>query len=202
MVWYLPIGVYEGIKMTSEITDSTVDLSGDGEIPHAVLRVGVGAIPVPTSYGRLLEYLATAPEDVSLKSWIAEQSDSADLVKQMNDLNENGLVFPIGEYPPTDQMFDDVLIRQVARANRIPDDTAEPGDDLIAVDAGGGEFLVTEPLLDLTERLGSDPVSFKTVYNDLLSSLTDDDRQHAATLFETGLQSLVKTGALTVYLKS
>lgn len=202
MVWYLPIGVYDGIKPASQIVDSTVDLSSDRDALQAVLRLGSGSIPIPESYGPILEFLSMAPTDILLAQWLVEQED-ADAAKQsLTELAENGLIMSFGEHPITDPR---VAERQVAKKSpitRVHDDTAEEGDELVLIEAAGGEVLVHGALLDLVGRSGPQPISVGNLYMRLEGTLSGKANAQPDQILEAGLQSLVQAGAVEVMAKT
>ncbi|MGH3089170.1 MAG: hypothetical protein ACRDSJ_17880, partial [Rubrobacteraceae bacterium] len=194
------IGVYEGIKMTSEITDSTVDLSGDGEIPHAVLRVGAGSIPVSPDYDAVLDFLASsAPNELALKTWISDQPEPDAVVETLRELSEDGMIMSVGEYPLADPRFAKVVVRPAAPITRVADETAAPGDDQILVNAGNGEFLASEPLVDLISAMDEAPVPVAELFSRFRDTVSADERPYADQVFEADLKSLVATGAVHVY---
>lgn len=200
MVWYLPIGVYEGIKMTSEITDSTVNLSADGEIPHAVLRVGAGAIPVAPEYDSVLHFLAAAaPNELAVQEWIAQQADSSDAARKFGELAEDGMIMSVGEYAITDPRFAKVVVQRAAPMTQVADDTAEPEDDQLLVNAGGGEYLVGEAMFTLVNSMDDSPVPVRSLFAKLRDVAPAGSQPHIDQAFEADLKSLVATGAVRVY---
>jgi hypothetical protein len=203
VVWYLPIGIYEGIKLTSEITDSTVDISGDGEIPHAVLRVGSGSIPLPASAGPVLEYLATAPSEVDFASWI-HGSESADSHAEMVDtLNENGMVMSFDAEPLSDEDLDSVLIvRQLGarKASTQPEPYGQPGRSVLFENEHGSDT-VSPACLTMVDALTDTPVPLREALGLIERALPEDKRQFADSTLQVGLQALVRAKAVSIFLK-
>lgn len=199
MVWFVPVGIYEGVKTTAEITDPTVDLSEDpAEMTHVALRVGAGTIPLPVEYDELLAFLATsAPNDLYLPEWVGQTEDPEDTATKFEELAEHGIVMTFGEYPlDHPRMAGRVVLRgdEIARGTR----STAASSIAIRIDAGRGKVLVAEPLVTIAEALTDDPLPVEEMYARFVAALDGADREHASQLFEAGLQSLVQTGAVHV----
>lgn len=199
MVWFIPIGIYEGVKTTAEITDSTIDLSGDApDAEHVALRIGTGTIPAPIEYDALLSFLAAeAPNDLLLPEWVGQQEDPDGLATQFEQLVDNGIVMTFGEYPLDHPRM---AGRVAVRANPVTrgDTTFDDDNKSIWVSAGRSEVLATESFVEIVESMGNSPVPVEDLFARLLASLSGNDIKHASQIFESDLQALVQTGALNV----
>lgn len=202
MVWFVPIGIYEGVKTTAEITDSTVDLSDDApDAEHVALRIGTGTIPAPIEYDTLLEFLARrAPNDLYLSEWIGQQPNPDDVATQFDELVENGIIMTFGEYPlDHPRMAGRVAVKgdPVVRVG----DEREEGRRSIWVDAGRGELLADEPLVELIEQMTDVPVPVDDLYARFTRALVDEEKPRASQRFEASLESMVQTGAVSIMLR-
>lgn len=202
MAWYLPIGVYEGIKMTSEITDPTVDLSADGEIRHAVLRLGSGAIPVPEEYAKALECLAGAPGPVQIEEWVMSSSDPSEASAQIEKLMDLGLVMALDEQRLKDSALNDLRIdkrQRVTRWEEQPEAYARSGS--VGIRTPEGSTSVDEATLAMLDALPDHPVALRDALRSLESLLPDDRKSFADPILQADLRGLVRLGAAVVYLQ-
>lgn len=202
MAWYLPIGVYEGIKLTSEITDSTVDLSADGEIPHAVLRLGSGSIPVPAEYAKALECLAGAPGPVQIEEWVMSASEPAEASAQIEKLMDLGLVMALDEQRLKDSALNDLRLdkrERVSRWEEQPEAYARSGS--VGIRTREGSTSVDEATLAMLDALPDHPVAVKDALRSLESLLPEDRKSFADPILQADLRGLVRLRAAVVYLQ-
>lgn len=203
MAWFLPIGVFEGVKLTSEIQDSIADLSGDGEVTHAVLRLGSGSAPVDPEYSDLLEFLSTAPSQELLNQWAIEQEDPDQAATKFAELVEDGVVMSFGEFPVADDRMQGRLVKKIADIERVPfTPTAGHETSLVYFGGGSGRAFANAALLDVVDTMGRDATtSLQQLSARFNQAVGDEEAARSEAIFASGLQSLVQAGVVEIYLQ-
>ncbi len=198
MVWFLPIGTYDGPSNPVGTAQAVGEPSG----PDVTLRTGTGTVTVPLEYGYVLDFLATAPLDVRLHEWVSEQDDSQQASDDFDELIENGFVMTFGEFPLSDPRMANRIV--IKRADPAPVDSAPTGtedDYLKLVDAGNGKVLANEWLVDLVTYMDDLPIDLQDLYRKFEQLVPEAEQRFADQLFESGLKSLVRTGAIGIVVK-
>ncbi|WP_141780991.1 hypothetical protein [Nocardioides albertanoniae] len=203
MTWYLPIGVYEGVRSSSEIVDSTVDISSETASDHAVLRIGSGSLPLPTGYAALLEILSTAPAELALAEWV-ESSGNVDAVRtQLNELNENGLVMQFGNRPLTDDELADIQIRKVAEtvpSKSQPEPFSASGGPAL-FEAGDSQGVAYGATLMAVSSMGSSPSSLAEILRAVTEAVPEEKKAFAEQILQGDLQHLVRHHRVELFVK-
>lgn len=201
MVWFLPIGVFEGVKLTSEISDSISDLSEDGEVLHAVLRLGSGSAPVDSEYSDVLEFLSSAPSHEALNQWAEEQEHPDVAATKFRELVEDGVVMSFGEFDIADQRMLGRLVRKVSTPERLEFSPASGQDPTLVCFRGrAGRAFANATLLDVVGSLEDDATELLPLFARFNDAFGADSARSEAT-FVSGLESLVQAGVVEIYLR-